>query len=165
MLAVLISLFACTVKAPEFTEADRKEIINQIEANMQKLKDSANALDTSALEEFLIPGPAENYYMIGAAYSKEELISATQQEYAGYATQTLSVTDHTVKVLDPNTAIWFGHIAAGNTDKEGLEYKLTFFQSQASVKVSLYSRPSLSVLPAAICPNQMAVLGSRTLTV
>ncbi|KAF5034494.1 hypothetical protein DSECCO2_595520 [anaerobic digester metagenome] len=126
LLCVLLTLFACAPKAEEFTEADKTEIINLIEANMKKLQDSANALDTSALEEFLIPGPAENFYMIGAAYSKEELISATQQEYAGYATQTLSVTDHTVKVLDPNTAIWFGQIAAGSTDKEGLEYKLTF---------------------------------------
>ena len=65
LLCVLLTLFACAPKAEEFTEADKTEIINLIEANMKKLQDSANALDTSALEEFLIPGPAENYYMTG----------------------------------------------------------------------------------------------------
>ncbi|HPF08987.1 MAG: nuclear transport factor 2 family protein [Candidatus Cloacimonetes bacterium] len=126
LLCILLVLFACTAKAPEFTETQKNEVQQTIEANMQKLMAAADSLDTSALEGFLSPGSDRNFFMAGVAYNKDELISSTKTEYENFMAQHLRITDHRIKIIDANNVIWTATINAVSTDLTGYEEAMNF---------------------------------------
>jgi len=121
-----MALFACTAKAPEFTETDKAELMKLMEGNMEKLIASASELSTDALDEFLAPGPDKNFFMAGAAYTKDELISAVKADYKGFTSQKLSILDHNIKIIDANTVLWTALIAASSIYNEGTEESMNF---------------------------------------
>ncbi|MCB5271088.1 MAG: nuclear transport factor 2 family protein [Candidatus Cloacimonetes bacterium] len=111
LLCALLLLFACTAKAPEFTEADKTALVTSIEAKANQLLIAANALDPTALEEFLADTPQKNFFMGGVACNKAELIAVKNAEYAEYISQKVTVRNHSIKVISPSAVLWIGEIA------------------------------------------------------
>jgi len=126
LVSILIVLFACTAKAPDMNESQRTDLLSQIEANMDELKNAAEEMSTSGLKKYLAPGNQRNFMMAGIAFNKDELIAAIDAEYAGYSTQTLTVLEHSTKILSSEAVIWYGVIAASGIDKAGIEESLHY---------------------------------------
>jgi hypothetical protein len=126
LLCLMLALFACTNKAPELSEADINEIENTIEAHMSELMTAADNLKTTELQNYLMDGPNKNYYLSGVAYSKDELISATNTEYQNFMSQKLTLKDHSIKVIAPTSVLWIGEISADSTDLYGQTESMNF---------------------------------------
>lgn len=126
LISMMLLLFACTAKTPEFTEADKAALANTIEANIGKLMQAADALDTSALEEFLSDDSQKNFLVQGTAYNKAELIATTKAEYMEIVGQKLTVQNHITRVINPSTVLWMGEILASSTDQEGWQESMIF---------------------------------------
>jgi ketosteroid isomerase-like protein len=122
----MLVLFACTTRTPELTDAQKAEIVNTIEANMNKLMRSAEALDTSALQEFIAAESGKNFFLTGTAFSKEELISATKSDWAGIVSQRLTVVSNNIRVISPDLVLWTAEIAGSSLALDGIEDSLSF---------------------------------------
>ena len=134
LLCVMLLLFACTAKAPEFTEADKAALVTSIEANSDQLLIAANALDPTALEEFLADAPQKNFFMSGVAYNKAELIAVKNAEYAEYISQKVTVLNHSTKVISPEAVLWTGEITSD------IIYLDDFEESQNSTETWLWEK-------------------------
>ncbi len=129
VICVLLSLFACSQKAPEFTEAQKDELIKEIEAKMDELIKSAEELNTEALWKYLADGADKNFYMAGMALNKEELISMTQAEYEGFASQRMKIESRTTRMINPDAVLALTLVSATAVDSLGDENMLNITDS------------------------------------
>jgi ketosteroid isomerase-like protein len=126
---ILLSLFACSQKAPELSQQEIDAILSEVEANVDRVVQAANNLSTSALEEYLTDGPEANFYMSGAAYSKQDLIDITKEEFSGFTSQNLSIVEHNIRFIQPTTVLYTAQMKGDSTDNQGYQESMNYTET------------------------------------